>query len=105
MNLDARPRWRWLSRAGYAYFAVWLSVWLDRTALAVLSGGLIGAGAILAATAPDLRGMREAAEAAPQSISLLGGTAASAGAAAARTDFSAREAAGGRLAVAVVDLD
>lgn len=105
MNLDARPRWRWLSRAGYAYFAVWLSVWLDRTALAVLSGGLIGAGAILAATAPDLRGMREAAEAAPQSISLLGGTAASAGAAAARTDFSAREPAGGRLAVAVVDLD
>jgi hypothetical protein len=106
MNLDIGPRWRWLSRAGYAYFAVWLSVWLDRTALAVMTGGLIGAGAILAATAPDLRGMREAAEAAPLSISLLGATAASAGAAAVnRTDFSTREPAGGRLAVAVVDLD
>jgi hypothetical protein len=105
MNLDALPRWRWLSRAYYAYFAVWLSVWLDRTALAVLSGGLIGAGAILAATAPDLRGMREAAEAAPLSISLLGGTAASAGVAVGRIDLSAREPAGGRLAVAVVDLD
>lgn len=105
MNLDAHPRWRWLSRAAYAYFAVWLSVWLDRTALAVLSGGLIGAGAMLAATAPDLRGMREAAEAAPLSISLLGGKSASASGSARPTDFSAREPAGGRLAVAVVDLD
>ncbi|MEY2688025.1 MAG: hypothetical protein RL375_2223 [Pseudomonadota bacterium] len=105
MNLDARPRWRWLSRAYYAYFAVWLSVWLDRTALAVLSGGLIGAGALLAATAPDLRGMREAAEAAPLTISVPGGPASSAAGVGGRTDFSAREPAGGRLAVAVVDLD
>lgn len=105
MNLDAHPRWRWLTRAAYAYFAVWLSVWLDRTALAVLSGGLIGAGAMLAATAPDLRGMREAAEAAPLSISLPGSPSASANGSAGPKDFSAREPAGGRLAVAVVDLD
>jgi hypothetical protein len=102
MNLDARPRWRWLSRSLYAYFAVWLSVWLDRTALAVLCGGLIGAGALLAATGPDLRGMRESAEAAPQVI----GPASAAGVFnAGRADFSAREPAGGRLALAVVDLD
>jgi hypothetical protein len=102
MNLDARPRWRWLSRAMYAYFAVWLSVWLDRTALAVLCGGLIGAGALLASTAPDLRGMRESAEAAPQAIS----AASAAGLFnAGHGDFSAREPAGGRLALAVVDLD
>ncbi|MFM2068545.1 MAG: hypothetical protein RLZZ584_3454 [Pseudomonadota bacterium] len=113
MNVDVRPpRWRWLSRAIYAYFALWLSVWLDRVTLAALTGGLVVAGALLAATAPDLRSMRAAADTAGVPLASapapLPGVAPRAPTAATTlrvSDFTVREPAGGRLPLVVVDLD
>jgi hypothetical protein len=113
MNVDIRPpRMRWLSRALYAFFALWLSVWLDRTALTALASGLVAAGALLAGTAPDLRSMREAAEtagtplgAAPPGAQQPGFVAQPASGSATSIDYRAREPAGGRLPLVVVDLD
>jgi hypothetical protein len=110
MNVDVRPpRWRWISRATYAFFAVWLSVWLDRITLSALVGGLVVAGALLAGSAPDLRSMRAAADTAgvPLSAAPPPGQGASRPTPAVlrSSDFTMREPAGGRLPLVVVDLD
>jgi hypothetical protein len=113
MNVDLRPpRWRWLSRALYAFFALWLSVWLDRSVLAALVSGLVAAGALLAGTAPDLRSMREAAETTGTPLTDLHSGAQRplvllppASGSAMPVDYRAREPAGGRLPLVVVDLD
>jgi hypothetical protein len=121
MNVDIRPpRWRWLNRALYAFFALWLSVWLDRTARVALGSGLVMAGALLAGSAPDLRNLRLAAETAGTPLSAqVGGSGGSAAglaplaqaaaafdpAAATTPNYRLREPAGGRLPLVVVDLD
>ncbi|MEY4749547.1 MAG: hypothetical protein RIQ60_1761 [Pseudomonadota bacterium] len=109
------PRWRWLNRALYAFFALWLSVWLDRAARVALGGGLVVAGVLLAGSAPDLRSLREAADTAgtPVTARVGGGLPPMPMATAPNSpvaggspaDYRLREPAGGRAPLVVVDLD